>query len=267
MKHLIFALLMMNTTLISAQSLKSFNDEFDSNLLNHWKSFHESEGWPNFVKKVDVNITTPGSFYLEPQVGFWYGEVHAGPYYFKELPKGDFTVITRIKVEGRNTLSPVQSFSLAGLMIRAPRPIEVEKTAKGHENWLFTSTGYAKGKKEPQFETKVTVNGKSRLKIYPAQSGWVELGISRVGTTFKMAYKKDGRWITVRTVENTNMGAELQVGFIAYTDFNGKMKRRYVFGRKKLNTTVYQDGTPDVKASFDYIRFYSPKEMPFEVAN
>jgi len=257
---------MMNTTLISAQSLKNFNDEFDHNSLSHWKSFHESEGWPNFVKQVDVNTTIPGSFYLEPQVGFWYGEVHAGPYYFKELPKGDFTVVTRIKVEGRNTPTPLQSFSLAGLMIRAKRPEGIDKAAKGHENWLFMSNGYAKGKKGHQFETKVTINGKSKLKIYPAQSGWVELGISRVGTTFKMAYKKDGQWITVRTVENANMNEALQVGFIAYTDFNGKMKRRYVFGRKKLNTIVYKDGTPDVKASFDYIRFYTPKEMSFDRA-
>ncbi len=254
---------MMHTTLISAQSLNSLNDEFDQNSLTHWKSFHESEGWPNFVKQVDVNATKPGSFYLEPQIGFWYGEVHAGPYYFKELPKGDFTVVTRVKVEGYNTVSPVQYFSLAGLMIRAPRPQEVKKTAKGHENWLFMSTGYAKGKKAPQFETKVTINGKSKLKIDPAQSGWVELGISRVGTTFQMAYKKEGKWITVRTVTNPHMDGVLQVGFIAYTDFNGKMKRRYVFGRKKLNTTVYKDGKPDVKASFDYIRFYTPNELTF----
>ena len=249
---------------LQAQELREFNDDFKTNSLEQWKSFHQQEGWPSFVKEIHVNKDYPGIFYLEPEVGFWYGEIHAGPYYFKELPKGDFTVVTKVKVEGRNTATPTRPFSLAGLMLRAKRPALVAKTDTGHENWLFMSTGYAKGKNRPQFETKVTINGKSKLKIYPATAGWVELGIMKRGSTFTLAYKKDGIWTVVRSVENDQMDKELQVGFIAYTDFNGKMKRRYLFNRERLNQEVFKDGQPDVKASFDYITFYDTEELSFE---
>ena len=251
------------TMSLHAQDLREFNDDFTTNTLQHWKSFHQQEGWPDFAKEVHVNANNSGVFYLEPEVGFWYGEIHAGPYYFKELPKGDFTVVTKVKVEGRNTSTPSRSFSLAGLMLRAKRPVNVAKTVKGHENWLFMSTGYAKGKNRPQFETKVTVNGKSKLKIYPATAGWVELAIMKQGSTFKLGYKKEGTWTVVRTIENAQMNTGLQVGFIAYTDFNGKMKRRYIFNRERLNNEVFKDGQPDVKASFDYIKFYSTEELSF----
>ncbi|MEM9933108.1 MAG: DUF1349 domain-containing protein [Bacteroidota bacterium] len=247
---------------LSAQDneLAHLSDEFqDAKSLQNWTSFHESEGWPNHILKANINTSSEGNFHLEPQVGFWYGEVHCGPFYFKEV-RGDFTVTTKVKASGRNTETPLKSFSLAGLMVRSPRPTGISKTKKGYENWLFISTGYAKGKHQPQFETKQTINGKSKLKIFPAKTGWVEIAISRKGNRFLLYVKEDQGWSILREITHPNMGETLQVGMIAYTDFNSSMKRRYVFKRTALNTTVYTDGEPDLIARFDYLRVYRQEE-------
>jgi len=252
----------MLLNLADAQTpFREYNDEFDNaESLKEWKLFHEEEDWPNHIRKLDINTSSSNALHLEPQVGFWYGDVHCGPFLYKEI-EGNFTVVTRIQVNGKQTETPEQLFSLAGLMVRSPRDPGVAKTKSKQENWLFISTGYAKKTKGvppgPQFETKVTVNSKSKLKIYAAPKGWMDIAISRVGDTFYLLNKDaSGTWKCVRTVVNPNMKQKLQVGFIAYTDFNRKMKRRYVFRRKKLNTTVYTDGTPDLIARIDYFRVY-----------
>ena len=251
----------MSSTAFNQTPSELLNDEFtDSQSLENWKLFHEEEGWPNHILKLDINQSTPNALHLEPQTGFWFGEVHCGPFLYKPI-KGNFTIVTRIQVNGKKGAVPEKSFSLAGLMIRSPRPDRLPKTQSRQENWLFLSTGFAKKTKGippgPQFETKVTINSKSNLKIYPAPKGWIEISISRVGDTFYLMYKDAlDSWQCIRKVTNPEMKDELQVGLIAYTDFNNKMKRRYLFARKKLNTTVYQDGQPDLIAKVDYFRVY-----------
>ncbi|MEO1049376.1 MAG: DUF1349 domain-containing protein [Bacteroidota bacterium] len=252
--------MMMNTQVTAQTNLETLNDEFnESTSLTVWQFFHKAEDWPNFVSKADINTTTQGCLHMEPKTGFWYADVHSGPYLYKTL-EGDFTVVTKVKANGKNTAVPKQPFSLAGLMVRSPRPYGADKFTKNLENWLFISTGYAKGKHQPQFETKVTINSKSNLKILPAQQDWVEIAITRIGNDFFMSHKlENGQWQIVRKVTHPNMADALQIGLIAYTDFNGKMKRRWIFSRKKLNTVVYEDGNPDLIARFEYVRFYRPK--------
>lgn len=259
--HLITICFFMSHPVIGQVPLNQYNDEFDNaHSLKNWKLFHEQENWPNHILKLDINKSSEGAMHLEPQVGFWYGEVHGGPFIFKEI-EGNFTVTTRIKVNGRQSETPEQLFSLAGLMIRSPRNQGISKTISKQENWLFISTGFAEKTKGvppgPQFETKVTINSKSNLKIYPAPKGWVDIAISRVGNTFYLLNKDaTNTWQCIREVSNPNMKDQLQVGFIAYTDFNNRMKMRYLLKRKKLNTTVYKDGTPDVIARIEYFRVY-----------
>ena len=241
--------------------LSYLNDEFlDSSTLANWNFFHQEEGWPDHTLKVDINKSTPNTLHLEPNTGFWFGEVHCGPYLYKEI-EGNFTITTRLKANGRQSAIPEKAFSLAGIMLRSPRPEGVSKFEKRKENWLFLSTGFAKKTKGVapgvQFETKVTINSKSKLKIVAAPRGWVEIAISRMNNHFYLSYKnKEGEWELIRTIEHPNMAQKIQVGLIAYTDFNSKMKRRYVFNRKKLNTTIHSDGSPDLIANFDYVRFY-----------
>lgn len=252
----IFQLIATRSLIAQADKLEMLTDEFnDSATFSQWTTFHQAEHWPSFVLQADVNTTSPGHFYLEPNTGFWFGEVHAGPYFFKTV-KGDFRVETRVRANGHNTSSPVEPFSLAGLMVRSPRPLKAEKTAKKLENWLFITTGYARGKRQPQIETKVTRKSKSKLEIFPARSGWIELAISRTGQTFTLSYKDEkDNWLPLRTEVHPRMSEAIQVGMLAYTDFNGNQRRRYLFGKKKINTKLPKSGKPDLKASFDYIRF------------
>ena len=260
----------MSTIFFAQDDLSALNDEFtDASTLANWQTFHESERWVNHVLKADINTSSPNQFHLEPQTGFWFGEVHAGPFFYKTV-SGDFTVTTKLKVTGRKTDLPEKYFSLAGLMIRSPRSKAVDKEQKGHENWLFLCTGFAndkgKNKREPQFETKVTRKSKSKLQIFPAKNDWIELAITRVGHQFIQSYKyQDGDWQILRVINHSEMNQTLQVGLLAYTDFNNRMKRRYIFSRKKLNTTVYTDGNPDLIARFDYVHFTRPNTKAKEL--
>ncbi|MDL5047812.1 DUF1349 domain-containing protein [Oscillatoria amoena NRMC-F 0135] len=241
--------------------ISALNDNFtDTSSLKNWQAFHQSEGWPDHSLKTTIDTSQGGGFVIEPSSGFWYGEVHSGPYYYKSV-SGNFTIYTKVKAEGRNSTTPIRQFSLAGLMLRSPRPTDAAPFDKKKENWLFISTGYAKGKHQPQFETKYTVNSKSKLIIYPvAQSGWVEIAITRVGNKFIQAYKNPGaNWKILRVIEHPQMTDTLQAGMLAYTDFE-HIKRFYLFNKKKLNTYVFLNGKPDLKAQFDCILFSRPDE-------
>ena len=259
MKHFIFQMLVVMTVnnVFSQTDLSHLNDDFSNpNSISNWKSHHQTEGWPGFISKSEISDQS-NTWLIEPQSSGWFGEFHRGPYYYKEV-SGDFTVITRVKVTGYETQSPTSSYSLAGLMVRAARPIDADKNAKGHENWMFLSTGAATKKDVPQFESKNTAKGKSKLKVFPAKTGWIELAISRKGNQFYQSYRYDGdtAWVLLRVVERNDMPETLQVGILAYSDF-WSVARKYFFNRQKFNT-VEVNGKPDVKAEFDYVKFIRP---------
>ena len=262
--YLLFLTIVMVNPVFCQQTSK-LDDEFDDPLsINEWKLFHQEEAWPNHVLKLDIDSSTAGCLHVEPEVGFWYGEVHCGPYLYREI-EGDFTAVTSIKVSGKTSEVPLRLFSLAGLMVRSPRPVDTSKDDKNQENWLFLTTGFAKKTKSapvgPQFETKVTINSNSSLEIFTAPQGWIEMAISRIGSVFYLSYRADdGSWVCLREIAHPHMATQTQIGFIAYTDFNNKMKRRYLMSRKKLNTTVYKDGKPDLVARAEYFRITKPKQ-------
>ncbi len=242
------------TNLNAQNDLKVLNDEFTSHLtLEKWKTHHQTEGFPSFIDKVE--ISKDETFLLIPESTAWFGEFHRGPFYFKEV-EGNFTVITKLKVTGKKSLSPKVKYSLAGLMLRAPRPENTDKNAKGFENWMFLSTGCATKKGEPQFESKNTIKGKSKLKVFPSKQGWISIAISRVGNTFYQSYKyeNDKKWTLLRVIERNDMPNKLQVGMLAYTDF-WSVAFKYMFNRKKYNTKAIK-GKPDLIANFEYIHFY-----------
>lgn len=248
----------MTTSTMKAQDndLATLNDEFDhASSIKEWTAHHETEGWPDFTHKQEIR-ETESVFYIEPKTTGWYGNFHRGPFHYKEVT-GNFTLITRIKVTGLNTPSPRRGFSLAGLMVRAPRPQNVSKHAKGHENWMFLSTGSAKKKGKPEFESKNTVNGKSKLKVLPARNGWVELALSRVDSTFYQLYRYEGtqEWKLLRTITRPDMPETLQAGMLAYTDFWPLLKW-FIFGSAKKFNTQPLEGKPDLIARYDYVRFY-----------
>lgn len=247
-----------NSGVAQNEEIGNLNDDFTSKTtLSKWLTHHETEGWPDFTDKVEIN-EEEGVFHIEPNTTGWYGDFHRGPFYFKTI-RGDFTVKTRIKVTGKNTTSPKRGYSLAGLMVRSPRP-NVAKDKKGVENWLFLSTGSAKKKGQAEFETKNTVNGKSKLKVFEGKSGWITLAISRIGNTFYQFYNYDNakEWVLLRVMERPEMPEEVQVGMLAYSDFWSLFTWFLFKNRKKFNTKA-KTGKPDLIAKFDFIHFKRPK--------
>lgn len=233
--------------------LSILSDDFtNSQSLSNWQTHHQTEDWPNFTSKVEIK-ETESIFHIEPTTSAWYGEFHRSPYYFK-LVKGNFTVMTKLKVTGHNTPSPMQGFSLAGLMLRSPRPNHIAKDKKGYENWMFLSTGSATKKGKPQFESKNTLNGKSKLKVFPSKQGWIYLSISRIDHQYYQCYRYDGeqQWTLLRVIDRPDFANEIQVGMLAYSGFWSLLK--WYFNTKKFNTKETNNKT-DLIAQFDFTTF------------
>ncbi len=223
--------------------------DFDDQVqLKDWKRFYQAEGWPDMMQSIAIK---DGMLYLEPYTSGWYADYHA-PFLFREVT-GDFTVHTRLLISGRKTKMPQTTWSLAGIMVRAPRNITAEQwTARG-EDWLFLTTGLADRLDQPVFETKTTVKSKSRLKLYPNRLEWVELKVARKGAIFTLWYKYDREdWQKIETFERPDLPATLQVGLNAYTDFYSadKALMQDVY---RYNQTVVTYGKPDLKVSVDFI--------------
>lgn len=237
----------------STDDLQSLSDEFnDEKSLVNWKQFHEVEGWRTMIKTLDVNKTTAGSLHLEPLVSGWY-EDYQGAFLFKEVT-GQFLVTTRVKARGRETEMPTALWSLAGLMARAARPDATkDKWQPRGENWMFFTTGIADPIGQSVFETKSTANSKSNLKLRPAKSGWVELGMARVRGAFILLYRYDGdaKWTVQERFHRRDMPRTLQVGINAYSGGSTHEEQDYF----KFNTIQSKNGKPDLIFNVDYIRF------------
>lgn len=258
MKNLLFNVLMLlaalgytSNTLI-AQPNKILSDEFESSIsLKKWKRFHKQEGWPDMMKTLEIKS---GQLILQPNTSGWYADYQA-PFLFQEI-KGDFIVETKLKVEGYKTKWPQTTWSLSGLMVRAPKTTSANNWQPNQQNWLFLTYGVARKLNQAVFETKTTINSKSRLKLHPTKLDWVQLKIERKASTFTLWYKFEKQaWVNLETFERPDLPAKLQVGLNAYTDFYsaGKELMSNVY---KYNTTVVNYGKPDLKVLVEYVRFY-----------
>lgn len=226
-----------------------FADEFESgDSLAQWQSFEPSNGWPDHLRRASV---VDGALELEPWTSGWYAEFHA-PFLFREI-EGDFFASTRLRVDGKKGGLPQSAWSLAGLMLREPRRVAPDAWEPRAENWLFVTTGVAENTQQPVFETKTTVNSRSNLKLRPAPTGWVELGIARIGPNFLiMVREEDKPWRILERFYRSDLPARLQVGIAAYTDWNsaGELQK----DPHAFNTTVLRDGKPDLVARVDWLR-------------
>ena len=245
---------------VSAQNapkddLQILSDEFnDEKSLVNWKQFHETEGWMTMTRLLDANKTSAGNLYIEPATSGWYADFH-GAFLFKEVT-GDFLATTRLKVTGKNSELPTALWSLAGLMVREPRPNANKDNWKpSGENWLFFTTGIAEPAGRLVFETKSTVNSRSNLKLRPARAGWVELGIARVRSAFVLLYRYDGetKWQIQERFHRRDLPRTLQVGVNAYSDWYGAQE--FHNDPLKFNTVAVKNGKADLVLTVDYVRF------------
>ncbi len=237
--------------------LAALSDEFDdAHTLGNWQDHAAVEGWPNWIETADVNTTSAGHLYLVPRSSGWYQD-YRGVFLFKEVT-GDFDVTTRIQATGKDTPIPQRPFSLSGLMVRAPRQVTMETWEPGHENWLFITTGYGDNaperKGKPQIETKTTKNSKSTLILRLSQTGWVDLRIVRVGTTFLMLYRWEGQsWAISQRYERPDLPQTLQVGLNAYSSWSGSEDDALAFNR------TADPVLGDLVVRSDYVRFRRPQ--------
>jgi hypothetical protein len=246
----------------SPDDLQSLSDEFtDEKSLANWKQFHEVEGWRSMIKTLDVNKTTAGSLHLEPSVAGWF-EDYQGAFIFKEVT-GNFLVTARVKTRGKETEMPTALWSLAGLMVRAPRPEATkDKWQPRGENWLFFTTGVADPVTQPVFESKTTGNSKSNLKLRPAKTGWVELGIARVRSAFILLYRYDGetKWTVHERFHRRDLPRAVQVGLNAYSGGSTHEEQEPF----KFNTMQSKNGKADLILNVDYVRF---RRLNYEVSS
>lgn len=239
-----------------ANDLAAASDEFTSSAsLRKWKRFHETEGWPDMIRRLEVRPAGGGQLYLEPYTSGWYADFHA-PFLYQDIA-GDFVVTARVDAAAIAGGVPKADWSLAGLMVRAPRAGGQAAWTPNGENWLFITAGVAEDVSQPVLETKTTVDSRSTLRLHPVRAGWVELRITRVGPAFELASRHDGEaWVVRARFDRPDLPASVQVGLNAYTDWSHAAELRR--DPRRFNTTVIRDGAPDLGLRVDWIRFARP---------
>jgi hypothetical protein len=243
-----------------ADDLTPLSDEFDqAGTLAQWNDLAKVEKFPSKAARLDINTTSPGQLYIEPYTSTWF-EDYRGVFLYKEVT-GDYMVTARVRATGKSSDTPTSTFSLAGLMSRAPRAITMDSWTPHGENWLFIATGYGNGGIDgPQFETKTTINSASTLWLTRSRADWVNLRILRFGEVFLTLYQfPGGPWTLSRCFDRPDLPRTLQVGVHAYTDWN-TITTRYPDDPVAFNraTLTGPDTHPDLIARDDYVRFQRP---------
>ncbi|MBS1701234.1 MAG: hypothetical protein JST12_06205 [Armatimonadetes bacterium] len=238
--------------------LGSLSDEFDNpSTLSNWQRVEKVEGWNNNqLQTFDIGGTQNGWMTMMPYTSTWYRD-YRGILVFKPVD-GDFVVTTKLHVTGRSgNGAPRSQFSLAGIMVRAPRNISPSTWRPGGENYVFLSLGAADQAGRYQFEVKTTVNSDSQLVTEPTTSGDAVIRVAKIGSTMIMLKKVDGNWSVHRRYSRGDFPSTLQVGLTVYTDWPGASR----LSPQQQNSTVIRNGSPDLLALFDYVRYARP-ELP-----
>ncbi len=173
-----------------------------------------------------------GELHLRPTMNtLWFDAEATGALLYKTVT-GNFKLTTAVKA--RRASDPSQpvgptDYQFGGIMARAPNAAQ--------ENYVFVVVG----DRGPtiQTETKSTTNGASSVKGDDWPSGDAQLRLCRVGSMFHMYARPydGGTWNIAAEwgppYERADLPETLQVGPIAYAWTNA----------------------PDLRASFDYVRF------------
>ena len=263
MRALVLLLALMPLAARAADDLSALSDEFnDAATLAHWQRVEIVEGWnADQLEKLDINTTRAGRLFMMPYTSTWYDD-YRGELTFKTVT-GDFVVTTDVEVSSRaGTGAPRSSYSLAGIMIRAPRTVTPQTWHPGGENYVFLSLGAANTPGTFQNEVKTTVNSVSTLPITDAPGNRMQIQVARIGPYVITLRNSAGTWVIHRRFTRPDFPATMQVGMTVYTDFN----TCYGYTPFVHNGTVIHGGFPDLMAYFDYVRFARPI-VPASLAN
>lgn len=271
----------------AAAPIAWLSDEFgEAGSLNEFQRIWQREHWPFDQLQVRVIGQTPGRLTMQPFSSGWY-EDYRGELTYKEL-SGDVVATTLVYprnaagsgAPGSTNGGPFGSeYSLAGLMLRAPRrDVEASNAswARGGEAYVFLSMGAAHDPGVYQFEDKSTRhaqvpggNSISTLLVTnaPAGANASYLRLVRVGVHVLLLIQPVGGanpgWQVLRRFNRSDFPERLQLGFVTYTDWATMQNCSYEF--HNLNLLSQSCGPnplpadPDLHASFEFLRVDRPQ--------
>lgn len=242
----------------AADDLTPLSDEFEgASLSGDWTSFEPTYGWPDRTKALDVGRTTPGALHVEPYDVAWVRDL-VGPYLFKTI-EGDFDVRARVRVSGKSGPIPGGTWSLGGILARAPNGNRADAWQPRLENWQFITTGVGHVPGRQMTETKATYNSFSSLKLRPFATGWVELRMVRVGMAFVALAREDGgEWQVRDRFYRMDHRPRMQVGLHYYTS-SPDVPDAGPEDPQVINRTLDKDARVDMQMDVDWIRFSRPR--------
>ncbi len=236
--------------------IAKLSDEFDSEAsAAQWQHIHRVEGWnADQLELFDINKVYKGHCAMMPFSSGWYQDWR-GALVFKPI-KGDFVMTTKVKVTGRDGKSAPRSlFSLAGIMVRAPRNITPQTWQPGGENHVFVSLGVALQPGIYSYEFKSTRHSKSDMKFPAANANESQLQIARIGAAAIVLVKTDQTaWRILARFARPDLPDEVQAGMTLGTDWPTVEK----VPPRQHNAMVIRNGRPDLGALYDYLRFRRP---------
>jgi len=280
---------------LAATPLPACSDEFqDAATRSDWQRLQETEGWhADQLQTWDVNQTHAGRMVLQPNTAVWYQD-YRGPLVYRDIT-GDFVITTELTVSDRDDrgVSDPDSvpgdalFSLAGLMIRTPRPIthpavdwqpgtqHDDGTNQG-DNYVLLSFGYGQGANTFSLAVNTTRNSHSLLELTPLNptASTIKLQLARIGSSVITLYQFPGAaWQVHRRYARPDLPHTVQVGMVASTDW-GKASdyppfvhnSRVLLAEHVTDPTPGEPFNPDLTASFEYLRCVRP-DVPDELAN
>jgi hypothetical protein len=274
--------------------ITAYSDEFtEAARLDDWQRLWQSEHWnADQLESYDVGATRPGWLTMLPYTSVWYSD-YRGELAFQTIA-GDFAATTHVQARNRAGSGAPGSthggavgseYSLAGVLLRSPRPEWLADTAAlpstwwtpGNERYVFLSFGSATLPGTYQFEVKTTVpgnpNSQSVLVISDAGAGVTEVDLRsvRIGPHIVMLRREPGQdWVVHRRYRRDDMLGPLQVGMTCYTDWAIASTWPYFEQNDSVITHAYgapaQASDPDLLAQFDWFRFARP-HVPAELAD
>lgn len=229
-------LLLLGISSNSSDDLVGLNDEFDGQTLSNWNIYNNQTA--SLTNPTTISIIN-GSLQLTPQSQtLWFNAIQTGAMVSKTI-SGNFVASTSVQVRRRTNanLAPNQTVELAGLMVR--------NRDTSLENYVFIVLGFDEN--DLSVEVKTTTNDVSSYVGPSRSSSDGELRICRIGENFYLYLKgNDGVWIAQNHP----------------TTGNPVFIRSDLPNSLEVGLTVYANqGTPDVSARFDYIRFFRPNNQ------
>jgi hypothetical protein len=224
--------------------------------LAEWTSLSHTEQLPNRIERVEVGNATAGHLTITPKSAAWWAGYH-GVFLFK-IVKGDFVVTTRLKVTGKDGGEPENIWTISGLLVRAPADLSIPRDQR-KENWIYLMTGRGPGEGRV-IDAKSTRDSSNAWDITPAQPGWYELSIARIGPVFVLFIRPDGAaWTVRKLIVRSDLPQALQVGINVTSDF----KLSASMPAAKYNAEIFEGKSKiDALTSVDWVLFTPVPERP-----